>query len=227
MLRACLALLCACGDNRLLEMPPGDDAKLDAAAVDAPPPDALLLPDLSLVGALMTNTTLIMNDTFTSTSCEFVEQCIGDVGTRRLLKFDTVTQNLGTADLVVGVPPPMGISVPPFEWSSCHGHHHFTGYATYELLDGDSVVVAGHKQAFCILDTMRVTPGAPSQGYNCTNQGMSRGWADVYGRGLPCQWIDITDVAAGTYTLRVRINPEGKLIESDYTNNEFTRSITL
>lgn len=230
----CLALLCACGDNQLVAGPPGpgDDAKRDAPgdadpdAPDAPADAALLLPDLSPVPSLMMATT-ITNDNFAAGSCELVEQCIGAPGTRRLLEFDTVTQNLGTADLVVGMPPPPGVSVPPFQWSPCHGHHHVTGYANYDLLDTNGVVVSGHKQAFCILDTMPIMAGAPSQGYTCSKQGMSKGWADVYARGLPCQWIDITGVASGTYTLRVQINPDQTLIESDYTNNEFTRQVTL
>jgi hypothetical protein len=221
-------VLFACGDNRLIARDVLEDAPIADAAIDGrdAPPDVALVPDLSPVAASMMTHTITI-DTFTGSSCEFIEQCIGGVGQRRLLKFDTVTQNLGTADLVVGAPPAMGVSEPPFEWSPCHNHHHFSGFASYELLDGTGVVVSGHKQAFCILDTTRVTPGAPSQGYTCVNQGMSKGWADVYSRGLPCQWVDITDVAAGTYTLRVRINPDGALIESDYSNNEFTRSITL
>jgi hypothetical protein len=226
--------LVACGDNRVVarDAAPSDDAPvidapvIDPDASDAPPPP--LLPDLSLRDVDMTGTIQFEMAAFSPTSCEMLEQCIGAAGLRRLMRFDTVTQNLGTADLVVGVPPPTGVSEPPFEWSSCHDHHHFSGYATYDLLDGNGVVVSGHKQAFCILDTKRVTPGAPSQGYNCLNQGMSKGWADVYARNLPCQWIDVTGLPAGSgYTLRVRINPEQALVESDYTNNEFTMPITI
>jgi hypothetical protein len=221
-----LLALIACGDNRFvfLDAPPAEDAP---PVPDAPPDMATdPLPDLSLVGALMMDTDIVMQ-AFDGDSCEMVEQCIGAPGLRRLLKFDTVTQNLGTADLVVGVPPAIGTSSPPFEWSRCHGHHHFSGYANYDLLDGNGVVVSGHKQAFCILDTIRVQAGAPTNGYSCQNQGMSVGWADVYARDLPCQWIDITGVPSGTYTLRVQINPEQKLVESDYSNNELTISVTL
>ncbi len=216
-----------CGDNAVPEQPIDSPPLVDPPVVDAMPDAATALPDLHLMAAEMDGSILIMNSSFNSSSCEIIEQCIGDIGTRRLLRFDTVTANLGTADLKIGMPPAPGVSEPPFIWSACHGHHHFDNYATYELLNGTDVVVAGHKQAFCVLDTLRVQTGAPTQGYDCTNQGLSVGWADVYARGLPCQWIDVTGVPAGTYTLRVRINPVGAIQESDTTNNEWTKTVTL
>jgi len=216
-------VLAGCGDN--LAVAP----VIDAPSPDAPdaPPDVVRKPDLIPFGPGMSGTEVIVNQTFTDGDCEMVEQCIDDVGTRRLLRFDAVTANVGTADLVLGAPPPDGVTEPPFLWSPCHGHHHYDGFAIYELLDGTDVVVAGHKQAFCVLDTLRVTPGAPTQGYDCSEQGLSVGWADVYGRGLPCQWIDVTDVAPGTYTLRVRINPDAVIDEADATNNAWTETVTL
>ena len=130
-------------------------------------------------------------------------------------------------DLIVGVPPAQGVSDARFSWSACHGHHHFNGYAQYELLDGDAVVVAGRKQAFCILDTFQRDLAQPSHGYNCTNQGLTAGWGDIYTRSLPCQWLDVTELPAGTYTLRVTINPDQLLPESDLTNNVYTKEVTL
>ena len=59
-------------------------------------------------------------------------------------------------------------------------HHHVTNYASYELVDGDGVVVTARKQAFCLEDDEQVQLGAQPTGYSCANQGISRGWADVY-----------------------------------------------
>ncbi|MCA9697946.1 MAG: hypothetical protein KC431_10515, partial [Myxococcales bacterium] len=42
--------------------------------------------------------------------------------------------------------------------------------------------------------------------YTCYNQGLSLGWSDTYGAALDCQWIDVTDVAPGDYTLRMEVN---------------------
>ena len=48
---------------------------------------------------------------------------------------------------------------------------------------------------------------------------MSAGWADIYGVGTPCQWIDITDVPAGDYLLQLTVNPTGAVLEVDSANN--------
>ena len=223
-----------CGDNRVVEpiQPIDSQGEPDTAPADAAPdspPDAGPddMPDLRWVGNMMDNSILIMPETFTADSCEMEEQCIGAPGTRRLLRFDAVTENAGPADLVVGPPPAIGVSDGNFTWSACHNHHHFNGYAVYELLDGDNVVVTGRKQAFCILDTIQRQAGKPSNGFNCSNQGLTSGWADVYQRGLACQWLDITDLPSGTYTLRTIVNPDGLLPESDATNNVYEKSVSF
>jgi hypothetical protein len=188
-------------------------------AIDAP----MGIPDLQFVAAEMTQSVLITRNDFLPDACEVVESCVGAPGGRTLLRFDTVSANRGTADLVVGVPPPPGESNDVFEWSPCHMHHHVRNYASYELLDATgTVVLTARKQSFCLEDDENIQPGVPPTGYSCTDQGITRGWADVYSRYLPCQWIDITDVAAGTYTLRVVANPLRTLRESNYDNNTFT-----
>ena len=208
--------LAACGDNHVVP-----DA---APAHDAPDPPRL--PDLVLVGALMENTIVVAPGTFAANDCEVVEQCVDAPGTRVLLRFDTVTANLGDGDLVLGPPPPAGISDDTFVWSPCHGHHHVAGYATYELHDANGLVVAGHKQSFCLHDVQAVRPEAASHNYTCANQGMSVGWADVYNRTLPCQWIDVTGLS-GLFTLRVEVNASRKLVERDGTNNAWSVDVNL
>ncbi len=110
---------------------------------------------------------------------------------------------------------------PEYEWSPCHGHYHFKGYATYELLAAasDDVVAIGRKQAFCLMDILKTDPNAGPAKFTCGNQGITAGWADVYDKSLDCQWIDITGVDRGDYRLRVTINAAQTLPETDYTNN--------
>ena len=36
---------------------------------------------------------------------------------------------------------------------------------------------------------------------------------------LDCQWIDVTDVFAGKYVMRINVNPQRQVAESDFTNN--------
>jgi Lysyl oxidase len=208
---ASLALaLCACGDN---EHPP--------------PIDAVGIPDLAVVPSQMTGTETIQNVSFDETSCEVVEGCVDAVGERRLLAFAAVTVNRGTADLDLGPVPPDGVSSGIFVWSPCHMHHHVIGYASFDLLDQTGeVVVTGRKQAFCLEDDEQIEIGHRAK-FSCAVQGITVGWADVYAADLPCEWIDVTDVPAGTYTVRVAIDPEAMFPDSDRANNVWVDTVEL
>ena len=43
--------------------------------------------------------------------------------------------------------------------------------------------------------------------------------ADNYSNKIDCQWIDITGVSFGNYSLRVDANPMRNVSESDWLNN--------
>jgi hypothetical protein len=166
-------------------------------------------------------------------ACSIYEGCIDGDGWRTVLRFDTKTVNVGARDLVLGVPanhPDL------YTYSPCHEHHHFDNYASYYLLDQQEVVAAGHKQAFCLVDWESwAWPelGEQDQVYNCFNQGLSLGWSDTYAAQLDCQWIDVTDVPPGAYTLRMEVNlpPPGKahstLVERRYDNNVLEIPVVL
>lgn len=156
-------------------------------------------------------------------TCELLEGCVDGVGIRTILRFSLAAQNTGSKDMVLGV---AANNPDVFHYSECHDHYHFDNFARYELLDGDdAVIAAGHKQAFCLLDSSswawRNAPGK----FDCANQGITRGFEDIYESDLPCQWIDVTDVPPGDYTVRAEINPVQPgatgplLVERDYGNN--------
>lgn len=184
------------------------------------------LPDLTVSAEAAAASFLIDEEVFPPDSCAIEEGCVTAAGRRRLLRFATMTPNIGEADLVLGRPE--GTS--GFEYAACHGHYHFEGYARYELVDrGGAIVATGHKQAFCLLDSARVDiPGAPAAPrFHCEFQGIQRGWADIYDAVLDCQWVDITDVPEGEYLLRISINPERIIAESDFGNNTVEIPVAL
>jgi hypothetical protein len=76
-------------------------------------------------------------------------------------------------------------------------------------------------QGELLLEDVRRWDSAANQAeiYNCSDQGIQAGWSDIYDSGLPGQWIDVTGLPAGTYTLEITMNPEQALLEADYTNN--------
>ena len=184
------------------------------------------LPDLSVNEQALFDTMQVVERNFAQESCEIEEGCVDAAGDRRVLRFSTTTPNKGNADLVMGRPndrPDL------FTFSDCHGHFHFDQYADYRLLDVDGAIVAtGHKQAFCLIDLQRLDsefPDARRQPqFGCSNdgsipQGISKGWADTYNSELPCQWVDITGVPEGHYTLEVHVNPQHIFPELDLMNN--------
>lgn len=178
------------------------------------------LPDLIVWGPAASP--VITTTTFSANNCQVLEGCVA-VGTRKLLRFTVETRNIGTGDLVLGNPA----NNPLYQFASCHGHYHFESFVQYTLLDTNynpvmlgANVVVGRKVGFCIEDTSRWSPSAPAtQKYNCSNNGLQAGWADVYNQNLDCQFVDITGVPSGNYYLQMTVNPDALLTESDLGNN--------
>jgi hypothetical protein len=144
------------------------------------------------------------------------------------MRFSVEAINQGFADLVVP-PPPERPDL--FEFSPCHGHYHFSGFAEYALLDSaGEVVLTGRKQAYCMEDTIQVAQGPDvgcSKVYDCYNQGIQAGWSDLYGNTLDCQWLDITDVLPGNYRLQVSLNPTRSFQEVTFDNNTATVPVVI
>ncbi len=175
---------------------------------------SVALPDLSLVASAVNPS--IDTETFAPTSCAVQEGLI-QAGSRTIIRFNTQTENSGTADMIFGNPA----NNPLFVWAPCHAHYHFQNYMSYRLLDGNGARVAvGLKVGFCVLDVFRWSPSAPSTAlYNCTDQGIQVGWGDLYDSTLDGQWIDITGVPNGNYTMELEANPQGIIQEANYGNN--------
>lgn len=155
-----------------------------------------------------------------------------------LLRLGVKSRNHGTADFVIGPPgcpspctehPLEVCGNPKFICSPAEGHNHghYTDYARYELLDAsDQTVVVGHKQGFCLKDGYDAGP-CPNYQFDCDNQGISKGCADLYESTLGCQYLDITGVPAGTYTLRAVIDPFDRISEITKTNNVAAVSVVI
>lgn len=189
-----------------------------------PCPD-LVADQNQLVGTLVQDTR-----TFAPTDCAIAEGCITTPGTRKLLRFDTATQNVGNAELTIGDPTRNAC----FVYSDCHQHFHFRGVAQYTLYeaDGKTVAAVGHKQGFCLEDvepipSLQPAPGNPANPFVCTYQGLHVGWEDDYPADVDCQWIDITDVPPGNYVVSILVNAQHFLPESNYENNEARAQVTI
>ncbi|CAL8279399.1 unnamed protein product [Lota lota] len=148
---------------------------------------------------------------------------VQDIDYRVLLRFPQKVKNQGTADFLPVRPRHQ------WEWHSCHQHFHsMDAFSNYDLLDFSTghKVAEGHKASFCLEDTG--CEAGFRRRYACTahTQGLSPGCHDTYAANIDCQWIDITDVPPGNYLLKVTVNPNFHVLESDYTNNIVRCDIT-
>ncbi|XP_031721013.1 protein-lysine 6-oxidase-like [Anarrhichthys ocellatus] len=141
---------------------------------------------------------------------------VKDIDFRVLLRFPQKVKNQGTTDFLPVKPRYQ------WDWHNCHQHFHsMEAFSNYDLLDivTERKVAEGHKASFCLEDT-GCDPGFRRR-YACTShtQGLSPGCHDIYAANIDCQWIDITDVPPGNYILKVTVNPNFHVLESDFTNN--------
>jgi hypothetical protein len=113
-----------------------------------------------------------------------------------------------------------------------HGHWHVRRMMAYHLWSTRGTWKDA-KIGFCFFDTTPrdlSLPGAPQSAYyreswcggsgaTSTRTGISVGWGDRYPWSFVYQWIDITGVPGGTYTLRNVVDLYDSFDEGSETNN--------
>jgi len=200
--------------------PEGAGGAPDSPAARPPtPPPVEPLPDLVLDAAYLIDTT-VEDVIEVDDPCQLDDGCVSGLGTRRVVRFGSRTGNVGSADLVLGSRQQGN---PYWTPNACNGSVDLVGFARYELRDQASgaLVARGAKNGFCIADSepWDLASEQSCERYSCQDQGISRGCSDSYGFVLECQWVDITAVAPGQYTLRVTINADRAIPELDYAND--------
>ena len=203
----------ACNFNPLAE----ED---DGSCIFQGDPDCPLGPDLIVRSDVLQNSIQLSSITVGPTNCYITEGCLTGFGDREIVRFTTHIQNIGQTDFFIGNPQN---NPDQFNLNNCHGHVHYEGYAEYILYDGSGQeVVNGFKNGFCVMD-LECSMGGTAQ-YGCANMGISTMCGDIYDLGLNCQWVDITGIPEGLYTLVVRTNWDNSpdalgRYETDITNN--------
>jgi hypothetical protein len=192
------------------------------------------------VGNLPDLTATVSNIKFeldtTVPAADLLEGCASASSGIDILRFSGTTHNLGPADVVIGDPgcpnceqnPLATCADPNFICAPAegHGHGHYQNFAAYELLDesGQNVVAAGHKQGFCLRDSYC---SFGTLAFDCDFQGLTAGCSDLYSSSLGCQYIEITDVPAGNYLVRMTTDPLDLFEEADETNNAHSVPVTI
>jgi len=160
-------------------------------------------PDLTVDQDVLERTVHVVWKDFPADSCEVKEECVLAPGRRKLLRFSTSIQNLGSKSAVL---PPIEENPDLYVYDACHGHDHLTNFAAYELRDsGGNAVMRGRKQGYYLVDLQSYCAESPNWTVH-EPMGISPGWSDIYTLDTPCQWVDITDVADGTYSFQVSVD---------------------
>lgn len=117
-------------------------------------------------------------------------------------------------------------------------------FATFNIYNSTGHRVAeGHKASFCLEDN-QCLPNIKAR-YACADfgdqgrkiinffgfcgfkralfsfqhKGISVNCSDIYRHNIDCQWVDISELDTGTYTIKISINPEFKVGEMSFDNN--------
>lgn len=191
----------------------------DGSCISQGDPDCPDGPDLTILQQTLINS-LEVDYINSSDGCLVSEGCLNGFGQREVIRFTTHIKNIGEFDYIIGSPTP---SSNQFTFDNCHNHWHYEGYAEYLLFDAQgNNLPSGFKNGFCVLD-LECSDGGDAQ-YTCGYMGITAGCGDIYGSYLDCQWLDVTDVPEGVYTMVVRVNWDNSPdmlghIEKDTLNN--------
>lgn len=144
---------------------------------------------------------------FSEDSCEISEGCALGSGRRSLLEIAVAVRNIGRAAIDLGHP----WESPYFAQSLCQQSQTLYGFMAAELRDASGAVVArGSLASNCVADAVG--------GFTCMAQGLGPQGVSQQ-PASQCDYLDVTGLASGQYTLRLTVNPDGTIPESDRRNN--------
>jgi len=113
----------------------------------------------------------------------------------------------------------------------------WTRYYVREVLPGNGVgrvLAHGEKPNINVTSSTAYNtglPNSPTPGNQLFGsgpvQGISVGYTDIYAKGLPLQWVDVTHLPPGNYWLEMNVDVDNTILESDDTNNSARTLISL
>jgi hypothetical protein len=231
--------------NRVVVVSGADMPNVDFTAQPQPPPPANF-PDLSVMvptgkisitGTGTSRSLQYTHDTYEGGSGPLVIQpaynpATGNYqGTQNIYLFSAGKWTLAQQLPIAGV----------FIFDSDHGHFHFpfASFGLYTVAAGGGIgtpVALSPKISHCIADSFIYNSALPNAGWPgnlgpCTNptaaQGIDIGAVDEYDQNDAGQSIAIGSVPDGTYWLKILIDPDNFMFESDKSNNETDVQLTI
>lgn len=156
---------------------------------------------------------------------EVVDKC-AKVGVRRLLAVDFDVYNMGKEDLVLGE----DYMSPWSAYSTAEMWWRFIGFWRIEMRNAQGQIVAFVEPPMIpsFSGTRRWNPqGSSVKRFNFDHQGLRGGWMQKVQSYWACQFIDITDIPPGDYSVDVVVDPWNRIPETREDNNRVTFPVTV
>jgi hypothetical protein len=157
---------------------------------------------------------------FNDGDCQ-LQKCVSGPGPRRLLRFPLDVINRGAAPIILALRDAPGV-----RRVECDDSLFLDDFLRYEIVDADLARRAsgtGDVGVACELGGM----AASSSRFDCDMIGLEAHSYLSYSSGADCQWVDVTTLPPGEYTLRVSVNADWRLAEQDPGNNVLERPLVI
>jgi hypothetical protein len=150
-----------------------------------------------------------------------LQKCLSGRGARRLLSFSLNLANRGDAPMILTLRDAPGV-----KHVACDGSLFLDGFLRYDLFDAQGVRRSSGVGDVALTCQRDLTAQSTSP-FDCNTLGLEARSYRTFAGGSDCQWVDITTVPPGQYTLRMSINADGQLAESDLANNVLERQVVI
>jgi hypothetical protein len=157
---------------------------------------------------------------FDESDC-LLQKCVGGQGPRRLLRFPLDVVNRGAGPIILALSDAPGV-----RRVACDGSLFLDDFLRYEIIDAELA-----RRASGVGDVaFSCQPGAMAESsspFDCDVIGLEAHSYRSYSSDADCQWVDVTTLPPGQYTLRVSVNADWRLTEQDFGNNVLERTVVI
>jgi hypothetical protein len=157
---------------------------------------------------------------FSEEDC-LLQKCVSGPGPRRLLRFPLDVVNRGEGHMIIALRDAPGV-----RRVACDGSVFLDDFLRYELIDAEGARRArgsGSVSVACRVDEFAQSTSP----FDCEVLGLEAHSFRAYASDAECQWVDVTTLPAGAYTLRLSVNADSSLAEQDFGNNVLEREVII
>lgn len=166
-----------------------------------------------------------------------LKRCTNGLGVRKVLKYGTQLENIGSTDCEIGVLPKCtgrekaGDKSGPFSYDKCRDGWTLEDFYEISVVNEQGKVIASQNNpGVCVMDAFCNANSLPDKYFSCTTQGIHKGCSDATERTMPCQWIDVTDIideyGNKPVTLKLGADTKGNALPKDSNRSNNAATLT-